>query len=193
FRGVGSLVVVLALVAVACGGGSSLSPEDEGLVDEVMAAMDISPPEGFPPELFGDTEARCWAEAMLTAVGADGLRAVGFGADGFSDKEGADAALNGVFDLLTDETAGEYLEMAMECVDFAVFVAEDMIDGGLSHDAAYCIADKIVASDSFFEATIASMQDAEPSEEAQAELTALTFQTMTECLSPEELAELMGG
>jgi len=137
-RRVGVVVVVMALVAGACGGGSSLSAEEDAVVEEIVAAMDISPPEGFPPDLFGDTEARCWGEAMVATVGVEGLKSVGFGSGGFSNKVEADEAFDSVIGLLTDETAGEYMAMAMKCVDFSIFVAEEMIADGLSRAGCRC-------------------------------------------------------
>lgn len=187
-----ALVAGMALVVTACGGGSSLSAEERAIVDEIAAAMNMSPPEDFPPEMFGEAEVRCWAEAMVEAAGVENLKTVGFGAGGFGTDEEAEAALDSVVDVLTDDSLGEYLTKAMECVDLAVFMAQDMIGDGFPEEGAYCVAEKVIASDAFFEAMVSSMQNEDPDPSIEDEFMAVTLQAMTECLSPAELADLMG-
>lgn len=191
-RRVTVVVVAMALVVGACGGGSSLSAEEQGIVNEIAAVMMAMPPEEYPQDLFGEPEARCWAEAMVEAVGIEDLRSAGFGSGAFSSTEEAEAALDSVADTLTDDSMGEYLAKAMECVDLTAFVAQEMIGDGVPEEAAYCIAEKMVASDAFFNLMISSMQDEDPDPEVEDEIRAVTLQAMIECLSPEDLADLMG-
>ena len=191
-RRIGLMAVVVAVVATACGGGS-LSTEEEALVDEITTAMNITPPEGFPPELFGEAEARCWAEAMVIAVAAEDLERVGFGAGGFQNQEEADAALDAVIDLLSPEETEAYVIEVMECVDFSPLVAEGMIADGFPRDASYCIAEKMVESDAFLASMVASVRSEVPSEAIESEMMSVSLSAMSECLSAEDFADLMSG
>ncbi len=185
------LVAVVAVAAAACGGGTSLSSEEQAIVAELATAMNVTPPEDVPADLFTDDDARCWSESLLKAVGIEAVRAAGFGAAGFASDEDAEAALESLTASLTPDTAATYINSAAQCLDFAKFLASDMTREGVPGETASCVAGKMVDADGFVDFMVVSMFGEESAAITEDEITVMMYAALSACMSPEDLAEFL--
>jgi hypothetical protein len=135
------------MVTAACSGETpeAGASEDE-LIQEIADAFfrSTEPPEGVPAGLFTESDARCWAESLVAAVDRDTLTAAGFGS-----AEGTVEVMPDVSTLLDEKSAVVYVEAATKCLDFAKFIASDMVQGGVAEEFAHCVAEEMVAADEF--------------------------------------------
>ncbi len=169
------LAIVVAVIAAACG-------DDAPAADPAMVAnlsQRIAENQaGSGTFDMTDDEVECFAIGIIELFGGERITA-GMDLD-FSD-------------FMATATAGERREVVdimLGCVDLGDDLARELGgEGELSEDAARCLADTMLESDAFRDATAESfVSEGDPFQDP--ELVAELLPLMLECLSAEDLAEL---
>ena len=145
-------VGALALALAACGGddddtggGSDLR---ERYVDAVVA---VEASQDSP--LAGD-EIRCWAEAVVDAIGVDDLEAA-MTPEEIEQRGSFDPVAAGID--ITEDDAGAVVDAVSECVDLRqVFLDELTADDALSPEQVACI-DEAVDDDLIRDFTVSAL------------------------------------
>jgi len=179
-------VLALAMVAAACGdddGGGSLTEGETAIVDAIVTGMMEDPDSDNP---FSDAEsARCFAVGMVQDLGVARLAEVGLTAD----TENPDEA----FTLMTEGEISDITDTAFECLDIDALMVAEFAEGGISQDSAKCLVAELNETDFFRVAFIAGMtgSDVDPTDDP--EIMGAMLTAFSECLTPAELGEIMGG
>ena len=170
------LGMAVVLLAAACG-GDDLSGDDQEIADAIFDQMMADAEPGDP---FGETEARCFADGVVSGIGADDLADIGMTAEAIrAGTEPADVDM-------TDEQVDVMTDLMVECIDFRSVLVDQFAEEGISDEAAECLTDGIDDDliKAFARAEV-SGDGADPTEDpAQAEKL---FSVITECLSFEDL------
>jgi hypothetical protein len=139
-------LAVLVLAVGACSPGGTVVPDEDasdgGAEEQAVAQLTaefagMDDPNGIR---FTEDEARCAAEAVVEALGAD--RVVDLGPDpGAEDAAGLmDAAL----DL---EEQGAVYEAMTGCIDLEAQTTDLLVASGMTEDVAGCVAQRYLAAD----------------------------------------------
>lgn len=125
------VLLALALVASACGGGSA---SDAELISAITEAMDEEEaPEGF------ELDSNCMATGVVNELGgADEIEKT-YGLTAESVREGQD-----IDDIELDEgTARDLTDAVFDCTDMAGLIAASFAQEGIDGEAQECLADLI--------------------------------------------------
>lgn len=183
--------IALLLIATACGddgGGSGSSGDDAEYVDAIAAAMTAEMSEQ-DLALFGEDGARCTAAAIVDAIGVDGLIALGLDLDAIENGDQLDES------DLSAEQVEPLADGVLDCIDLgAAFAAES--EGAISDDAANCLGDRMKSSETFRDVFVQGLlggDSVDPFAAADSSAQAEIIEMVTDCLTPEELAQLGSG
>ena len=94
---------------------------------------------------------------------------------------------------MTETEIDDLTDAAFECLDIDALMVAEFAEGGISQDSAQCLVSELNKTD-FFRATFkAGMtgSDADPTEDP--EIMAAMLTAFSDCLTPAELGEIMGG
>jgi len=173
-----------------------VSVEEQAIVDEIALAYAAG---DYELELAQPSGGECLGEELVRIAGTDRLRAAGFGVGGFGDQDAVQDAVTALIrdlGLDHDDTADLY----RKCFNSVEFLADEFIDDGVPVESAVCAAEGLLAlrpersiglgvPDVVFAVTgedgVYSIFDGKLGSDARS--------AASECLSDEELAELMGG
>jgi len=178
-------VLALSLVVAACGDddGGDLSESEAAVVDAIVAGMMDDPDPGNP---FSDPESgRCFAEGMIQDMGMARLAEVGITADSESPED--------AFALMTEAEVDDLVDTAFECLDIDAMMIAEFADSGISEDSARCVVAELNKTDFFRASFAAGMTGADDNPADDPEVMAAMLTAFTECLTPAELGEMMGG
>jgi hypothetical protein len=161
--------LVIALVAAACGDDTPTA--DPALVASLSQRIsdNQSGSGGFE---MTDPEVECFATGIISLFGAERIT----------------AALDLDFSaFMATATAGERREVVdimLECVDLGADLARELgAEGTISAESARCLADTLLASDAFRDATAESfVSETDPFDDPA--LVSALLPAMLECLSP---------
>jgi len=179
-------VLALAMVAAACGdddGGGDLTEGEATIVDAIVTGMLEDPDPSNP---FDDAAAaRCFVTGMVQDMGVGRLAEVGLTAN----PDDPTAA----FALMTETEIDDLTDSAFECLDIDALMVAEFAEGGMSQDSAKCLVSELSKTDFFRVAFKAGMtgSDAEPTDDP--EIMGAMLTAFSECLTPAELGEIMGG
>lgn len=176
------LVIVLAMVAAACGdsggGSDGFSSAEQALSD---AIRDSILEDNDPDSPFGTEEATCVGDEAVREFGVDGLLELGITVD---NADPGDA-----FDGATDDQIDKVIDVTLECVDFAkAFV--DAAAGDISQESAQCLGDGLESQGLLRPLVRAGFEDAEFEFGDDPEVAEEFFTLIVDCLSAEELIDL---
>jgi hypothetical protein len=140
----GLAVLVLAVGACSPGGGvrpdedaSDIGAEEQAVEQLTAEFAGMDDPNGVR---FSEDEARCAAEAVVEALGAD--RVVDLG----PDPAAGDAA--GLTDAALDpEEQGAVYEAMTGCIDLEAQMTDLLVASGVTEDIAGCVAQRYLATD----------------------------------------------
>jgi hypothetical protein len=166
-RGAVALVGAAAMAASACGGD-----DDNDRADYVTALSGTGDTE------FTEEEGRCFAEALVDAVGVEALEE----ADVLGQLEENPNADPSQLGLDLDEAQGSaFFGDANECVDLRVFFEETLAsEGGLTPELASCVMEQI--DDATFERLmVVSFTEGDAGLNADPELSATFEQAGAQC------------
>lgn len=169
------LVIALALVAPAC--GDDTPSADPAMVANLSRRI-AENQAGSDAFDMTDDETECFAIGIIDLFGGERIT----------------AALDLEFsEFMATADAGERREVVdimLGCVDLGDDLARELGgEGELSEEAARCLADTMLESDAFRDATAESfVNEGDPFQDP--DLVAELLPAMLECLSPEDLAEL---
>lgn len=173
------LMVLVALVAGACGDDDAGSGEEQAVVDALMAKMQEDTDVGEP---FDDAESsQCFATALVSEFGLTRMAELGVTADAVTESEA-------FFGAMSESEIGRAVDLAFGCVDIgAVFGAEFT---GLSDASRECFVGGLEDSGFLRTATIAGLrgEEFEPDEAAMGQL----LTAAEACLTDEEMSALFG-
>jgi hypothetical protein len=171
------LAIVLALGATAC--GDDTPSADPALVSGLRRQISASQ-QGSGPLEMTDDEIECFAIGIIDLFGAERIT----------------ASLDLEFsEFMSTATPGErrtVVDTMFDCADLGPALAAELAGGGdISADSARCLADSLLASEAFRDATAESFaSSSDPFDDP--ELVGELLPVMLQCLSAEDLAELGG-
>jgi hypothetical protein len=186
------VLLTFALVAASCGdddGGSDLNSGEQKLADAIAAQM-LEDDDSTGDMPMTEADADCVAQGVVSEVGVDRLVEVGLSEDAIrsgTSPEDVD---------LPDEVIDDFVGVFMDCVDLAeIMVAGMTEDSEISDDSAECLAEGMLDDYEEF-LTLAARsgitgEEFEPDDDP--DLMAGIIILMSECLTPEELSEVVGG
>ena len=179
-------VLAVGLLVAACGdddGGGNLTEGETAVVDAIVAGMmeDTDSSNPFSDPVTG----RCFAEGMIRDMGMARLAEVGITADAESPEE--------AFFLMTEAEVDDLVDTAFECLDMDALMVEEFAKGGISEDSARCVVAELNKIDFFRASFAAGMTGADNNPADDPEAMAAMLAAFTECLTPAELGEIMGG
>ena len=187
----------VALIVSACGGGDSGgSSEEQALINAMGDALwaDMQD-DGDLPEEINEESADCVAETVVETVGYEQLQDAGITAEALESTSLED--LPDPTEDLSDARAAELADGTLDCINFEELIAQQFAaDGSVSEESARCVASGLLDEGGFREAMVEGMIGGDAAFDAAAEdstIAAAMFQTMADCLNPDELSALMGG
>jgi hypothetical protein len=170
------------LLLSACGGGdgggADLNENEQAQADAIAEAMTSG---AGSDAVFDAEDAACYGASVVDAIGVDRLEELGLGVAELEAGATPDQA-----DLSDDDI--EAMTRAMiDCIDFRAMLVDEFVAGGMTQEAAGCIADGL---DDELLVSIAKTQIAEGSTAGiDDEVTASMFGIMAECIG----ADIGGG
>lgn len=180
---IGWVLLVVAILAAACGDGDELGEGEQALADALAVSM-MSDADLDNP--FTDTEsAQCFADGMVGGLGIERLATLGLTAETQSQAA--------AFASMSDDELDEIVEIALNCTDPEGAMAAELVATGISAGSATCLAEELGKTGFFREAFIAGFSGAEFDPETNPEYTATFLEAAGECLTAEELGPLFGG
>ncbi len=182
-----SLLLVLALIAAACGDdGGGRSAAEQALVDAIAADF-LADEE--PDSPVGEEEANCYAGAVVDEFGVAGLMELGITAE--------NVASDDPFAGATDEQIDTLIDATFACIDFGELFVQGIVEGAaedgvdLSTSSAECLGNEM-GSEEFLRPLLADeIRGNSPEFGEDPESAAAIFEAFVECLSAEELASLI--
>ncbi len=218
------LVLVVALVAVACGDNQSLVPPGStaGQTQTTLAGSDttggLEPTTTAAPDgggaLAGDEQAladaigaaaaaemggelpidadefgSCMGAAVVGALGMQRLNELGISV-------GNTGSIDTAFDALTPAELQAVLNAMAPCLntpEVRNLLVQEMVATGISQGASECMVDAFLAPDVLGQIVGLALSGDEQDISQNQEFVTMMTTIMYQCLSPEELADLMGG
>jgi len=172
------LAIVVALVAAAC--GDDTPSADPAMVASLSQriAENQSGSGGFD---MTDEEVECFAIGIIELFGDERITA------------GMDLDFSDFMATATSGERRETVDIMFGCVDLGDDLARELGGGTeLSEESAQCLADTMLDSDAFRDATAESfVSESDPFQDP--ELVAELLPLMLECLTAADLAELGNG
>ncbi len=177
-RRLAHLTLALALLIVACG-------DDAPAADPVMVANlaqritdNQAGSSGFD---MNDAEVECFAAGIIDLFGADQITAA------------LDLEFSQFMATATSGERREVVDTMLECVDLSADLAQEIGgEGQIDAAAARCLADTMLESDAFRDATAESfVSETDPFDDP--ELVGALLPAMLSCLSAEDIANLNNG
>jgi hypothetical protein len=173
-----AFALIIALVAVACGDDTPAA--DPALVAGLSQRISASQSGSGVFEMT-DPEVECFATGIIGLFGAERIT----------------AALDLEFSaFMATATAGErraVVDTMLDCVDLGAGLARELgAEGTISAESARCLADTMLASDAFRDATAESfVSETDPFDDPA--LVSALLPAMLECLTAEDLGNLGTG
>lgn len=165
------------LLFAACGdddgGSGDLSSADQEFVDAAMEQYDPDEAE------LSEDDARCVAESLVGAVGAERLEDLGISPESFGDDD------NPFPEGMEQGEAEDVVEGINSCIDMASLFVDSMAAGGqMSEEAVSCLADAF-DQDVIDEIFVTMLTEGEDALQENQELSVKLLDVLQEC--PEAL------
>ena len=190
--------VAIPMLVAACGGGGESGADALGdaIGEEIWKASEEDIASGADvPFQFTESDANCLGHAFVDAFGYDELVEAGLSADAVRDDV---TGVEEVFDLVGGdqaETAEKIFTGMDDCIDLTeAMAAAGAAEMGISEASATCLFGGLMDASAFRDAMVAGMfTDAEPDFESDPAIIGEMFSLMNECLSDDELSQIVGG
>lgn len=177
------LAVTLAVVAAACGDDTSTTTEAaSGAKAAVVAGLrqQISTSQAEEPGAFpmSDDEIGCFAVALVDTFGVARMTGA------------VDESFEGFMAGATTSERRQVIDSMFGCVDLGPALAEEIGGDDISPASARCLADAMLASDSFRDALANSLAGSSADPFQDPALIEDLLPVMLTCLTAEELMNL---
>jgi hypothetical protein len=171
-----TLMLVMGLSATGCGGGES--EDEEGAVAFLREQIAAQSDEAATVQ-FDEGEALCLAEGMVEHFGAGSII------------DASEGTFEEFMAAASEDDRRAVVDLAFGCADVGALMATEMMNQGLSEEAATCIGDGILDSEAFrgLMADSLATGDFEPSGAAENELMEALLPLIFQCVPADELED----
>ena len=166
------------MITVACGGDAPAADPAMVATLSQRIAENQTGSGGFD---MTEPEIECFAVELIDLFGAERIAA------------GMELEFSAFMETVTAPERRRVVDTMLECVDLAADLAAELgSEGEISAEAAQCLAETMLASDAFRDATAESfVSETDPFDDP--DLVAALLPAMLECLSAEDLGNLGNG
>ena len=193
------LSLTVALMVAACSGGGDADELADAIGEGLWAEAQADIEASTLPFEFTEADADCLGEVMVDAIGFQTLVDAGVTVENLKDPDFQIDDEANTF-LEDPETAEAIADGMTRCVDFGEAMSEMFSsEMGVSPQSAECLIDGLMEQEAFSSALnqaivggILGDETVDPFQDGDPEMLGAMFDLMNECLTDEEISNLMG-